>query len=124
MEKWEAEKLQILVKLESYQNHRNWYEDRIKILKLANKAYLLYLQQNSFEKRNLLNYVISNFFIDNESRYYTYKKPFGYISEGLESANWLPRPDSNQRQDGYDLTHISVRVGLYHCHITSKIEET
>ena len=31
-------------------------------------------------------------------------------------TNWLPREDSNLGHSGYDLTPITRRVGLYHCH--------
>ena len=35
----------------------------------------------------------------------------------LPVVNWLPGLDSNQRPNGYNMTHITVRVGLYHYHI-------
>ena len=67
------------------------------------------------EKRQLLNFVLSNCVWKDNALKATFKKPFETISEyivqsnneravGVASngsfSNWLPGPDSNQRPDG------------------------
>lgn len=50
-----------------------------RILGLANKAYFLYLKQSQVEKSNLLNLVVSNWAIEPERIYATWRKPFHLI---------------------------------------------
>jgi hypothetical protein len=50
--------------------------DGVRILELANKAYFLYLRQNSEAKARLLKTVLSNCAIDAANVYPTYRKLF------------------------------------------------
>jgi hypothetical protein len=66
--------------------------DAERVLELANKAYLLYISQDSTEKAKLLRMLCSNFSVDAVSATPTYKYPFDLI---FKMENWSGRPDSN-----------------------------
>jgi hypothetical protein len=69
----------------------------IRILELANKAYSLYVRQNSAEKAKLLKMVLSNCRLDTVSVYPTYRKPFDLICGAAKTGEWYARRDSNSR---------------------------
>ena len=65
-----------------------------RILELASKAYSLWIRQDSFEKRKLLDILLSNCTFDGENLHPDYKEPFCWLAEGLECSDWLPFVDS------------------------------
>src|SRR5262249_2592039 len=77
--------------------------DGIRILELANKAYFLYLKQNSTEKAKLLRMVLSNCAIDAANLYPTYRKPFDLIFQRAKNGEWWAWGDSNSRLAGLGL---------------------
>jgi site-specific DNA recombinase len=64
-------------------------------IELAYHIDSLYIKADYFEKRNLLNFVLSNCLINGGSLRPTYKKPFDILSKGQDSTKWLGDRDSN-----------------------------
>jgi site-specific DNA recombinase len=69
--------------------------DAQRIFELANKAYLLYVSQDSGEKAKLLRMLFSNCSVDAVSITPTYRKPFDMIFKRAQSEEWSGRLDSN-----------------------------
>ena len=61
--------------------------DAQRVLELANKAYSLYVSQDSFEKAKLLRILCSNFSADTVSAAPTYRYPIGLTSKGPKWKN-------------------------------------
>jgi hypothetical protein len=62
--------------------------DAQKILELANKAYSLYVSQDSTEKAKLLRMLFSNCSVDAVSVTPTYRKPFDMIVKRAQFEEW------------------------------------
>ncbi len=69
--------------------------DAQRIFELANKAYLLYVSQDSTEKAKLLKMLFSNCSVDAVSVTPTYRKPFDMIFKRAILEEWSGRLDSN-----------------------------
>jgi site-specific DNA recombinase len=74
--------------------------DAQRLFELANKAYLLYVSQDSGEKAKLLRMMCSNFSVDGVSVTPTYRYPFDLIFRRAKSKEWSGREDSNLRPPG------------------------
>jgi site-specific DNA recombinase len=74
--------------------------DAEKIFELANKAYSLYVSQDSTEKAKLLRMLFSNCSVDAVSVTPTYRKPFEMIFKRARLEEWSGREDSNLRPPG------------------------
>jgi site-specific DNA recombinase len=71
-----------------------------KVLELANKAYFLYLSQDSAEKAKLLRTLCLNFSVDDASVTPAYRYPFDAIFKRAKTNEWSGREDSNLRPPG------------------------
>jgi site-specific DNA recombinase len=69
--------------------------DAQKVFELSNKAYLLYVSQDSGEKAKLLRMLCSNFSVSALNVTPAYRYPFGLISKRAKSKEWSGRLDSN-----------------------------
>ncbi len=93
----------------------SYMQEGVRLLELAGGAQKLFRQQNAAEKRELLDFVLSNSVWKEGRLTATFRKPFDMIAEtalltaaadadgGDFSAGhmvWLPGPDSNQRPTG------------------------
>jgi len=88
---WKNEQNNILINIEKHKDaNTNYFEQGIRILELAQKAYFAYLEQNNTGKRNLLNILLSNCTLNDGNLYPTYRKPFDLLAKGLSRSNWLP----------------------------------
>jgi site-specific DNA recombinase len=98
MSEWRAEEQQIQMAIHGL---RESTADRVlsakRTLELANKAYSLYLTQNSAEQAKLLRMVLLNCSIDAASVYPTYRKPFDMIFQRARNKEWSGREDLNLR---------------------------
>lgn len=98
---WRQQQIALRVAMERHENaNRIYFEEGFRILDLAGRAYDLWLAQGAFEKRKLLDVVLSNCTFDGETLTATYRKPFCWLAEGLRCSDWLPGPDSNQEPSG------------------------
>jgi len=81
---------QIGDRLEAHKTtNRAYYEDGIKILELANRAYSLYVQQSPHEQHRLLNVLLWNCNLTNGTLCSTYKKPFDLLAQRVKNEEWL-----------------------------------
>ncbi len=81
MSDWRMEEQQIKMAIEGLKSAETSDRalDAQRILELANKAYLLYVSQDSTEKAKLLRMLFSNCSVDAVSVTPTYRKPFDVI---------------------------------------------
>ena len=85
----------------------NYLEDSNRILELAQNAYSLYLRQDSFEQRKMLNLLSSNSILKDGKVEIELRKPFDTIADGVaeeaklkaqkvpfeaRNKNWPPQP--------------------------------
>ena len=92
---WQTEEQQILFALQGFEHSQSGRVlSSVRILGLVDKAYFLYLKQNSVEKAKLLRIVLSNCAIDAVSVYPTYGKPFDLIFHREETEEWCCRRES------------------------------
>ncbi len=86
----------IQIKMKAHQGaNKNYLEDGVRILELANKAYSQYVRQNTHEKARLLKILLSNCLLKDGSPCPTYRKPFDLIAETVKTKDWLGDEDSN-----------------------------
>ena len=98
MAEWQREEQQILMATQGLDEiSPDRMLDNVRILELANKAYSLYVGQNSTERAKLLRIVLSNCRVDAASVYPTYRKPFDLICGAAKTGEWYARGDSNTR---------------------------
>jgi site-specific DNA recombinase len=89
--KWRKRQDTIQSQLEKFKNaNRNYLDNGIRILELAQSAYSQYVTREPMKKRELLNFLLSNCTLDGLTLYSTYKKPFNFIAEGLKLHIKLP----------------------------------
>ena len=97
MAEWRVEEQQVKLALDALANAGT--EDRAlsaeRTLELANKAYLLYVSQDSFEKAKLLRTLLSNCSMDAVSATPTHRYPFDLIFKRAKREEWSGRLDSN-----------------------------
>jgi hypothetical protein len=86
---WETEQNQIVDQLRSHQvADRRYYDDGIKLLELASRAYELYAKQPVEQKNRLLRVLLSNCTLQHGTLQPHYKKPFDILARGIESRKW------------------------------------
>ncbi|HEV2175530.1 MAG TPA: hypothetical protein VGR71_18275, partial [Nitrospira sp.] len=68
-------------------DHR-YYDDGLKLLELASKAYQLYVKQPPEQKNRFLRILLSNCTLRDGTLRPTYKKPFDILARGIEKGIW------------------------------------
>jgi site-specific DNA recombinase len=95
-EEWRTEQQSIREKIHLHESANvNYFDQGVRILELAHRAYPLYLRQDSFEKRKLLDFLLSNCTLNDGILCPTYRKPFDILVKGLQNENLLGDRDSN-----------------------------
>ena len=94
---WRMEEQQVKLAIEALNSAETSDRalDAQRILELANKAYLLYISQDSTEKAKLLRMLLSNCSVNAVSVTPAYRKPFDMIFERVKLQEWSGRLDSN-----------------------------
>lgn len=78
--KWTHDLDEIMIKLEALHNaEKKFYEEGIRIIETLKNAYWLYKRQSNSEKREMLNYLLSNVTLKGEKVSYDYNLPFSYF---------------------------------------------
>jgi len=86
---WKNEQNNILININKHKDaNTNYFEQGIKILELAQKAYFSYLKQDNSGKRNLLNILLSNCTLNEGNLYPTYRKPFDLLAKNPSRSTW------------------------------------
>lgn len=96
---WKKKSDEIIVQqnnlLEAIELHkkanRNYFEGGNRLLELANKAYELYIQQTAEEKRELINYMVSNSTLSGQKLSVELKEPFSGFADCVKSGDYLGR---------------------------------
>ena len=95
---YQARQAEIMRCLEQHQKANTFYFDAgARVLRLAQKAYDLWLAQPQTEKRKLLDVLLLNCTFDGEDLGATYRKPFCWLAEGSLRSIWRARRDLNPR---------------------------
>ena len=94
---WRVEEQQVKMAMDGLNNAETGDRalDAQRIFELANKAYSLYVSQDSTEKAKLLKMLFSNCSVDAVSVTPTYRKPFDMIFKRAVLEEWSGRLDSN-----------------------------
>ena len=97
MNDWRMEEQQVRMAIDGIKNAETSDRamDAEKIFEPANKAYSLYVSQDSTEKAKLLRMLFSNCSMDAVSATPVYRKPFDVIAKRVEKEEWSGRLDSN-----------------------------
>ena len=97
MNDWRMEEQQVRMAIDGIKNAETSDRamDAEKIFEPANKAYSLYVSQDSTEKAKLLRMLFSNCSMDAVSATPVYRKPFDVIAKRVKNEEWSGRLDSN-----------------------------
>lgn len=94
--KWTHDLDEIMIKLEALHNtEKKFYEEGVRIIETLKNAYWLYQRQNNSEKREMLNYLLSNVTLNGEKVSYDYNLPFSYFINFDSCRKKYPGCDSN-----------------------------
>ncbi len=74
---------------------RNYLQQGVQILELANRAYALYLQQPHKERATLLRFVLLNCSLKDGNLTAVYRKPFDMLANGIGHQRRRPQGDLN-----------------------------
>jgi len=86
---WQAAQFDIMQRIESHQRARDSHLDAgVKILRLAQRAYPLWLSQPQDEKRRLLDLLLLNCSFDGTRLTATNANPFCWLAEGSLCPIW------------------------------------
>lgn len=86
---WQADQDRILDQIRAHQGaDRQYYDDGLKLLELAARAYNLYAKQSPVQKNKFLKIVLSNCTLEHATVRPTYKKPFDLFAKGVETGKW------------------------------------
>jgi hypothetical protein len=84
---WRQTQKRLADQITEYQEAANDYvQDGIRLLELSKKAYFLYKQQDSSEKRKLLNFVCSNSIWKDHTLTATFRQPFDLLA--ITNTTW------------------------------------
>lgn len=99
MNDWRMEEQQVRLAIDGLNNAERGDKalDAERIFELANRAYSLYVSQDSTEKAKLLRMLFSNRSVDAVSATPVYRKPFDIICKRIEKREWSEWRDSNSR---------------------------
>ena len=93
---WTCEHSRLTALIDKHiESNKNYMEQGIKMLELAENLYPHYLDETDDEKSKLIKIICQNFLLEGAKVSYTYKKPFDILSEGLNCSITLGRKDSN-----------------------------
>jgi hypothetical protein len=94
---WNDEISKIRAEIEKYRNaSMDYVTTGVQILELARRAYDLYLAQNNFERRELLNILLLNCTFYRGTLCPTYRKPFDILAKGTQTQLMRPQYHSPQ----------------------------
>ena len=96
--KWTHDLEDIIIKREALHNtEKKFYEEGVRIIETLKNAHWLYQRQNNSEKREMLNYLLSNVTLNGEKVSYDYNLPFSYFINFDSCRKKYAWSDSNAR---------------------------
>lgn len=85
---WRREQQDIMERIQRLQDASQTYiNDGIRLLELAQSAYILFVKQTPAEKRRLLNFMVSNCVWKDGELTVTYKQPFDMLAEYIAGVD-------------------------------------
>jgi site-specific DNA recombinase len=103
---WRQTQKRLADQITEYQEAAHDYvQDGIRLLELSKKAYFLYKQQDSSEKRKLLNFVCSNSVWKDHTLTATFRQPFDLLA--ITNTTWQRKKAAGA--DSSDLRPIWLR---------------
>jgi len=103
---WRQTQKRLADQITEYQEAAHDYvQDGIRLLELSKKAYFLYKQQDSSEKRKLLNFVCSNSIWKDHTLTATFRQPFDLLA--ITNTTW--EREKAAGADSSDLRPIWLR---------------
>jgi site-specific DNA recombinase len=97
---WRERQVRVRSAIERHEHASHCYfEEGSRILELSSKAYSLWIRQDPFEKRKLLDILLSNCTFDGKKVLPEYRKPFCWIAEGARCSDWLPVVVENSKTE-------------------------
>jgi hypothetical protein len=88
-DEWYARQMELTEALERHQRANHvYFEEGERLLRLAQKAYKLWLSQGRKERRELLTALGSNYTSDGENLAVSMRKPFCWLAEGPVRTVW------------------------------------
>ena len=86
---WQAEQDRMYEHMMAHKGaDRQYYEDGVKLIELASRAYELYAKQPPAEKNKFLKILLSNCTLERATLCPTYKKPFDLFAKGVKTEKW------------------------------------
>jgi len=86
---WQTDQDRMLDQMRAHQGaDRRYFDDGLKLLELASRAYELYAKQLPEQKNKFLKIVLSNCTLEHATVRPTYKKPFDLFAKGVETGKW------------------------------------
>ncbi len=86
---WRSRQFELRRSVEQHEKASQvYFEEGTTLLKLAQRAYDLWLAQSQIEKRRLLDVLLLNCTFDGEKLVATYKRPFCWLAEGSLGLVW------------------------------------
>lgn len=91
-QEWDKRQDEIIEAIELHKKANEEYLDvGILLLKAAHNAYQNFMERNPMEKRELLNFLLSNCTLRAENLEPVYKKPFCWVEESVKTGDYLGR---------------------------------
>ena len=111
---WRQTQKRFADQITDYQEAANDYvQDGIRLLELSKKAYFLYKQQDSSEKRKLLNFVCSNSMWKDHTLTATFRQPLIDLQLRTQLGKEKGRRNSFQRPSSYLAPHSGQSSQLF-----------
>lgn len=111
-ERWENKILSLEAELKKLQS-ADWMrlsEDVAEVLHLAEKAPVIYLQADHFERRQILEVILSNSFLFGEKLEVIWRKPFDLFVKHASRREWRAWGDSNARPSDPESDALSTEL--------------
>ena len=87
-DQWDSQRIDLLKAIELNENaNKNYINSGVTLLEAAQRAYDNFLERNAEEKRDLLNFMLSNSVLTGQNLVSTLKEPFSYSADCLKTGN-------------------------------------
>ena len=87
-DQWDSQRIDLLKAIELNENaNKNYINSGVTLLEAAQRAYDNFLERNAEEKRDLLNFMLSNSVLTGQNLVSTLKEPFSYSADCVKTGN-------------------------------------
>ena len=108
------ERNNILAQIKKYNGaNLDYYKTGVNILELATRAKEIFLNRTSEQKRELLSFIVSKCFLEDEKLEFEYKKPFDIIIDRVKSKKGWTWRESNSRLYNANVAYCHYTTGPF-----------